>query len=142
VLLAGPNTLEFVVGYLGALHAGAAVAFVSPMSTPSELARVLDDVDPVGALASPDRVEQLHDMSSGLPVLALGGEGPATVAGAIDASRPARVRSAHPSEVAHVAFTSRTTGRPKATPLSHGNVLASIRAAMWAWRWRRDDVLV
>ena len=33
-------------------------------------------------------------------------------------------------------------GAPKGVPLSHANVLASIRAVMLAWRWSADDVLV
>lgn len=44
--------------------------------------------------------------------------------------------------VAIVAFTSGTTGAPKAVPLTHRNLLTSIRSAMEAWRWSRDDVLV
>lgn len=44
--------------------------------------------------------------------------------------------------VALLAFTSGTTGKPKAVPLTHRNLLTSIRAAMAAWRWRRYDILV
>ena len=47
-----------------------------------------------------------------------------------------------PDAVAVLAFTSGTTGKPKAVPLTHRNLLTSIRAAMAAWRWRRYDVLV
>ena len=45
-------------------------------------------------------------------------------------------------DVALIAFTSGTTGEPKAIPLTHRSLLTSIRAAMAAWRWSADDVLV
>jgi acyl-CoA synthetase (AMP-forming)/AMP-acid ligase II len=45
-------------------------------------------------------------------------------------------------DVALIAFTSGTTGEPKAVPLTHRNLLTSIRSAMVAWRWSSDDVLV
>jgi acyl-CoA synthetase (AMP-forming)/AMP-acid ligase II len=44
--------------------------------------------------------------------------------------------------VALLAFTSGTTGKPKPVPLTHRNLLTSIRAAMAAWRWKRYDRLV
>jgi acyl-CoA synthetase (AMP-forming)/AMP-acid ligase II len=47
-----------------------------------------------------------------------------------------------PDAVALLAFTSGTTGKPKVVPLTHRNLLTSIRAAMAAWRWSPDDVLV
>ena len=40
-----------------------------------------------------------------------------------------------------LAYTSGTTGRPKGVPLTHGQLTASIRSAMAAWRWSADDVL-
>lgn len=45
-------------------------------------------------------------------------------------------------DIAVCAFTSGTTGTPKLAPLRHGDVQASIRGAMIAWRWHRRDVLV
>jgi len=49
---------------------------------------------------------------------------------------------AGPDSVALLAFTSGTTGKPKGVPLTHRNLLTSIRAAMAAWRWKRYDRLV
>jgi acyl-CoA synthetase (AMP-forming)/AMP-acid ligase II len=47
-----------------------------------------------------------------------------------------------PDAVALLAFTSGTTGKPKPVPLTHRNLLTSIRVAMRAWRWSDNDVLV
>ena len=47
-----------------------------------------------------------------------------------------------PDDTALLAYTSGTTGRPKGVPLTHRQVAVSIRAAMAAWRWHADDVLV
>jgi len=49
---------------------------------------------------------------------------------------------AGPESTAILAFTSGTTGRPKGVPLTHRNLMTSIRSAMAAWRWSQDDVLV
>src|SRR5262249_31408960 len=46
-----------------------------------------------------------------------------------------------PGDTALLAYTSGTTGRPKAVPLTHRQLLTSIRVAMAAWDWREDDVL-
>ena len=47
-----------------------------------------------------------------------------------------------PDDTALLAYTSGTTGRPKGVPLTHRQLAVSIRAAMAAWRWQADDVLV
>ena len=49
--------------------------------------------------------------------------------------------AAAPRDVALLAYTSGTTGTPKGVPLTHGQLAASIRSAMAAWRWGQDDVL-
>ena len=50
--------------------------------------------------------------------------------------------TAGPDQVALLAYTSGTTGKPKGVPLTHRQVTVSIRTVMAAWRWQPDDVLV
>ena len=57
-------------------------------------------------------------------------------------SGPATGIVPRPDDTALLAYTSGTTGRPKGVPLTHRQVAVSIRAAMAAWRWQADDVLV
>jgi malonyl-CoA/methylmalonyl-CoA synthetase len=84
----------------------------------------------------------LRDLGGVDHVLAVDGEGPDGLASILTSARPADVLAPDPRSIAHLAFTSGTTGRAKPTPLSHRNVLASARAVMAAWRWGMDDVLV
>jgi malonyl-CoA/methylmalonyl-CoA synthetase len=142
VLLACGNSLEYVVGYLATLHAGAAVVAVNAMLTATEVAAIVGAVDPVAALVAGERREQLLDLGGVAHVLALDGTGRDGLADVLARGRPIDPGGADSSDIAHLAFTSGTTGRPKPTPLSHGNVLASVRSVMTAWRWRADDVLV
>jgi malonyl-CoA/methylmalonyl-CoA synthetase len=62
--------------------------------------------------------------------------------GAISEGGPLAPGGASGDDAVLLAYTSGTTGRPKGVPLSHANLLSSIRAAMRAWRWDENDVLV
>jgi malonyl-CoA/methylmalonyl-CoA synthetase len=62
--------------------------------------------------------------------------------GAISEGGPLPPGGASGDDAVLLAYTSGTTGRPKGVPLSHANLLSSIRAAMRAWRWDENDVLV
>jgi len=142
VLLASGNSLEYVIGYLGVLHAGAAVVAVNPMLTAAEFAAVAAATGPMAALVAGPRREQLPDLGGAEHVVALDGEGADGLAAVLSDASPIRLRPPDSAQIAHVAFTAGTTGRPKPLPLSHANVLASVRAVLRAWRWREDDSLV
>lgn len=125
VLLCAPSSLSMVVAYLAALRAGARVVLTNPGSTERELAYVAGNSGAsfgyVAGAALPD-LPRLGDDDGGA-----------------DALHPEPLT---PDDVALLAYTSGTTGKPKAVPLTHGNLLSSIRAVMLAWRWREDDALV
>ena len=115
VLLAAPVSLNWLGAYLGVLRAGGVAVLANPAYTQAELDGIVEAAVPALVLkeiATPDAKAQ-----------------------------PWQERAA-PDSVALLAFTSGTTGRPKAVPLTHRNLLTSIRAAMAAWRWKRYDRLV
>ena len=117
VLIAAPVSPLWIGAYLGVLRAGAAAVLVNPAYTQAER-------DELARTARADvTLSELDDGLFAAP--------PA----------PPSERS-RPDSIALVAFTSGTTGRPKAVPLTHRSLLTSVRAAMAAWRWSGGDVLV
>jgi malonyl-CoA/methylmalonyl-CoA synthetase len=133
VLIAAPSSIDLVVAYLGALRLGALVVLANPAYTPAELRHLLDDSGAVAAIAGGDARERVAAVGSDIALLDV--DAPE----ASDPVAPVGVASESP---ALLAYTSGTTGVPKAVPLTHANLLSSIRAAMLAWRWSADDVLV
>ena len=134
VLLAAGSSLGFVRCYLGALRAGAVVVLANPAYTAAELAHLATDSGAVLAFADPGPARLLAGLPDPPPAVDPG-EVPDT-----PPARAARIRPA-PGDVALLAYTSGTTGKPKAVPLTHRALLISIRVAMAAWRWQEDDVL-
>src|SRR5438445_420270 len=124
--------LGFVRCYLGALRAGAVVVLANPGYTAAELGHLVTDSGAAIAFAGSGPARLL----AGLP------DAPLTVdPGQVPAGpgRPGIVPG--PGDTALLAYTSGTTGRPKAVPLTHRALLTSIRVAMASWGWREDDVL-
>jgi acyl-CoA synthetase (AMP-forming)/AMP-acid ligase II len=128
VLLAAASSVGFVRCYLGALRAGAVVVLANPGYTAAELDHLVADSGAVLAFADPEPARRLSGLAVAVP-----GEVP-------DGPRAGIVPG--PQEVALLAYTSGTTGRPKGVPLTHQQVTISIRSAMAAWRWDPGDVLV
>ena len=135
LLAAGPGR-GFLRCYLGSLRAGAVVVLANPAGTARELAHLVSDSGARLAFAGHDQARLL----AGLP------DPPLTVDASVLPPGPAgpagRRILARPDDTALLAYTSGTTGRPKGVPLTHRQLVTSIRSAMAAWRWSADDVLV
>jgi acyl-CoA synthetase (AMP-forming)/AMP-acid ligase II len=131
VLLAAGASVGFVRCYLGALRAGAVVVLANPGYTVDELGHLAVDSGAVLAFADPEPGRLLAAL--GLPA--------ADVAELPSGGRRAAGIAPGPQDVALLAYTSGTTGKPKGVPLTHAQLAVSIRSAMAAWRWSADDVL-
>ena len=149
VVLCGNNSLNFVVAYLGVLRAGGVVVPAGAGLTESELRHFVEDSGAAYALAQGGALARLQSISrsdtSLRSVVALEEEearDTPSLQQAISEGEPLEPGSTGSDDAAMLAYTSGTTGRPKGVPLTHANLLSSFRAAMWAWRWSADDILV
>ncbi|MBS1676206.1 MAG: AMP-binding protein [Actinobacteria bacterium] len=146
IILCGATGPNLVQAYLGTLRLGAVAVPLDVASTQEDLDAILvasgaraafADPEPLGLLASSrdrDRLQLLVGLAEGI------GGGPPLDEALANAAAP--LPAIGSDAVAMLAYTSGTTGAPKGVPLTHGNLLASIRAALRAWHWSVDDVLV
>ena len=136
-LLAAPPSLEFIRCYLALLALRCPVVLANPAATAPELGAQMAQAGVGAALTGGQAVDTVADLAmegrvTHLPIARLdvgGGNLP-------------HQRLPRSADVAIYAFTSGTTGAPKLAPLRHGDVQASIRSAMTAWRWCPGDIVV
>ncbi|MGH3315298.1 MAG: AMP-binding protein, partial [Nocardioidaceae bacterium] len=126
VLLRGPNNPWLVACWFGVLKAGGVVVATMPLLRPSELSTIAEIGRVDLALCDHRFVDDLA--RAGIPGLRLveyGGTGPDDLVQRID-GQPAEFTAVETAadDVALLAFTSGTTGRPKATMHFHRDVLA------------------
>jgi acyl-CoA synthetase (AMP-forming)/AMP-acid ligase II len=136
VLLAAGSGLGFLRCYLGSLRAGAVVVLAHPGCTAPELAHLVSDSGAGIAFAGHGPARLLAGLPAPPLTVDVTGPPPGTP------GRAGRRIRAGPGDTALLAYTSGTTGRPKGVPLTHRQLVTSIRSAMAAWRWSADDVLV
>jgi malonyl-CoA/methylmalonyl-CoA synthetase len=149
ILLCGPTSVGLIVAYLGALRIGGVAVFAGPTLTDAELRYMVEDCQPVAAFAAGDGLRRLQAMAGGRRLIRelvsldrSTHHDPSLEDIIAERTEPMGVEDLAGDQVALCAYTSGTTGQPKATPLTHGNLLSSIRGAMLAWRWTSEDILV
>lgn len=136
-VLVSPNSIDFIRCYLALLRIGCPVVLANPANTEAELITQVDKTGSRCVISAESSSAAMDGVTHSLGIRHLRLEELHSVGGG--SRLPAMPRS---DQVAIMAVTSGTTGTPKVVPLRHGDLLASIRGVMQAWRWRSTDAVV
>jgi acyl-CoA synthetase (AMP-forming)/AMP-acid ligase II len=141
IAIVSDNSVEFVVGLLAVASSGARVAPLNPALTSSELSRRLSEISAHAVLAPEHLASKLEfaDAIAGsaarwiMSIESSGGAYQVRIAnrnGPSPASGLATATSApiDGEDVALLMFTAGTTSAPKVVPLTHRNIVASVRS--------------
>ena len=127
VLLRGPNNPWLVACWLGVLKAGGVVVTTMPLLRARELSTICEMSAVDLALCDHRFLDELRAARApGLRIVPYGGDGPDDLV-ACCSRQPGEFQNVETAadDVALLAFTSGTTGRPKATMHFHRDVLAN-----------------
>ncbi len=121
------NSLEFLVTFLAVTRAGGIAAPLNPAYTEDEFHFYMQDLGCRQLVTAPDNVAaRAAARRLNIP------ETTTAKRAASDASRP--------DDVALLLHTSGTTSRPKAVPLTHANLMASVKSIVATYTLTPDDV--
>jgi len=126
VLLRGPNNPHLVACWFGVLKAGGVAVATMPLLRAGELSAICEIAQVSLALCDHRFTADLDAAGvPGMRIVSYGGPDPADLS-QLAASKPGEFASVPTAadDVAMIAFTSGTTGRPKATMHFHRDVLA------------------
>jgi 2-aminobenzoate-CoA ligase len=149
VLLRGGNSIGLALAWLAVVKAGLVAVPTMPLLRARELGDIIDKAQPVAALCEVTLLDELELARLERPVLrtvvvfrAAGDAWAESSPGAVPASATAACPTAA-DDIALLAFTSGTTGKPKAAVHTHRDVLAACET--WPRHVLRpvpDDIVV
>lgn len=157
VVLLLPNSIEYVVCYLGILEAGGVVVALNPETTGRELSSLLCDAAPSGMAVGPSAMPAVKELACKPDDTGLNGvryllhtchasslarifHGRSTsLDTALQEAGAAGPRLPRPEQLAQIIYTSGTTGRPKGVMLTHRNIAANCRSILGYLGLTADD---
>lgn len=126
-----PNSVAFVVSYLGIMKRGAVPLPVNTRFTGQQIRYVLRDSDAVAVVTS-DRTGDAVEV---------GDRRTLAYRALLDSGDPGyEVRPRRDDQVAELLYTSGTTGAPKGVQHTHANLDANARGFVHYKEWSHDDV--
>src|SRR6201996_4726973 len=132
------KSVQAFAAYLACLRGGYAFFPINAGYTDSEIEYLVGDAGPKVLVADPERAAALGKLAAdrGAAFATLAGDGTGTLAAAAaKVAAPPEPYPATDKTWAALLYTSGTTGKPKGAVLSHGNLLANVRALIEAWRF-------
>lgn len=157
VAILSENHPNWAIAYLGILFHGSVVTPLDPAATVNTLVTFLSDAEAKLAFVSPNSLNKFRDacskMGRTIPVVLLYpselGTEPVDGESFKDwASTPLPPEfliaspPAGPKDLALLMYTSGTTGRPKAVPLTHGNIQAQIDAVQEVMKITEREIVL
>ncbi|KAI9706545.1 MAG: hypothetical protein M1836_003552 [Candelina mexicana] len=149
VSIALPNSLEFIVAFLAASWQRAVAAPLNPAYKQDEFEFYIDDLS--SALALVPKGSVAHDAAAvraarkyNAAIAECYWNGQEVVldvkdAGKLKGKGNRTMETAQPDDIALVLHTSGTTGRPKAVPLTHRNLIRTMKNIRTTYKLSTDD---
>ena len=134
VLLRGGNSIGMALAWLGVVQAGLVAVATMPLLRAKELGEIIDKAQPTVGICDAKLLDELEQAQAAHPVLCtilkFNAMGDPQDLGALCAAKSGRIDPCPTAadDIALMAFTSGTTGRPKAAVQTHRDVLAACEA--------------
>jgi len=128
--------------YLACLHSGAVHVPLNPAFTLDEVGYYMNDSEPAVIVTSSERAAAARNLDPTVPILTLDADGSGTLIDAAHSVSPMPIEYRDEHDLAALVYTSGTTGRPKGSMVTHGNIRHNAEALYTTWNFSPADSLL